>query len=54
MPHRLVIRLFADGASEWLALDRAGKVEAGPSVGLPTVTATQVDLVLPAEHVLLL
>ncbi|MGQ0800535.1 MAG: type II secretion system protein GspL [Pseudomarimonas sp.] len=54
MPHRLVIRLFADGASEWLALDRAGKVEAGPSLGLPADSAAQVDLLLPAEQVLLL
>ncbi len=54
MSHRLVIRLFADGACEWLALDRAGKVESGPSLGLPLTSATQVDVLLPAEHVLLL
>ncbi len=54
MPHRLVIRMFFDGACEWLALDRAGKLVDGPASGLPEASAERIDLLLPAEYVLLL
>src|SRR5690606_5424308 len=55
MPHRLLIRLFADGAAEWLAQARDGAVLQGPQAGLPpTMVADETVLLLPAEDVLLL
>ncbi len=54
MPHRLLIRLFADGAAEWLAQARDGAVLQGPQAGLPDLAADEIVLLLPAEDVLLL
>jgi general secretion pathway protein L len=54
MPHRLLIRLLADGTTEWLALGRDGTVLQGPRAGLPAAGADEVVLLLPAEQVLLL
>jgi general secretion pathway protein L len=54
MPHSLLIRLFAGGATEWLAQGRDGAVLQGPVSGLPQVAADEVVLLLPAEDVLLL
>jgi general secretion pathway protein L len=54
MPHRLLIRLLAGGATEWLAQGRDGKVLQGPQAGLPETSADEVVLLLPAEDVLLL
>jgi general secretion pathway protein L len=54
MPHRLLIRLLAGGATEWLAQGRDGSVLQGPRDGLPDAPADEVVLLLPAEDVLLL
>jgi len=54
MPHRLLIRLSADGATDWVALSRDGAVLQGPAAGLPDPGADEVVLLLPAEQVLLL
>lgn len=54
MSPRLVIRLFADGTSQWLALARDGSRLAGPGDGLPAEPADEVALLLPAEDVLLI
>jgi general secretion pathway protein L len=54
MPHRLLIRLLAGGATEWLAQGRDGGVLQGPGDGLPRTSADEVVLLLPAEDVLLL
>jgi general secretion pathway protein L len=54
MPHRLLIRLLADGATEWLAQGRDGALLQGPRPGLPAESADEVVLLLPAEDVLLL
>lgn len=54
MPHRLLIRLLPGGATEWLAQGRDGKRLQGPQAGLPTETADEIVLLLPAEDVLLL
>jgi len=52
MSQRVVIRLHADGTSDWLARGAAGATLF--KGGLPPAGATQVDLILPAEQVLLL
>ena len=52
-PH-LLIRLQPDGAAEWLALSRDGRVLAGPHKGFPNEGAERIDVLVPAEHVLLL
>lgn len=52
-PH-LLIRLQPDGAAEWLALGRDGRVLAGPQAGLPTEGAERIDVLVPSEAVLLL
>lgn len=54
MPHRLLIRLLPGGATEWLAQGRDGKRLQGPQAGLPSESADEVVLLLPAEEVLLL
>lgn len=48
-----LIRLLPDGAAEWLALDRDGRVLAGPQPGLPEPGAERIWVLVPAEHVLL-
>lgn len=54
MPFRHLIRFAPDGSSQWLALDRNGRVLAGPLTGLPTAQAEEVVVLLPAETVTLL
>jgi general secretion pathway protein L len=49
-----LIRLHPDGAAEWLALGRDGRVLAGPQSGLPGEPAEHVTVLLPGEDVLLL
>lgn len=51
---RLLIRLLPEGAAEWLALGRDGRVLSGPRAGWPTEAAEQVWALVPAEAVLLL
>jgi general secretion pathway protein L len=50
----LLIRLLPDGAAEWLALGRDGRVLTGPQAGWPPQSAERVDVLVPAEDVLLL
>ena len=52
-PH-LLIRLQPDGAAEWLALGRDGRVLAGPQSGFPNEGAERIDVLVPSEAVLLL
>jgi general secretion pathway protein L len=54
MPPNLLIRLSPDGAAEWLALGRDGRMLAGPQAGLPAAGAEHIDVLVPAEDVLLL
>lgn len=54
MPPILLIRLLSDGAAEWLALGRDGRVLAGPQPGLPSEPAEHVCVLVPAQDVLLL
>lgn len=54
MSHHHLIRCLPDGASEWLSLNREGRVLAGPKPGLPGTPAERISLVLPAEEVLCL
>lgn len=54
MAHHHLVRCLPDGTSEWLSLDREGRVLAGPQGGLPTLPSERVSLVLPAEEVLCL
>jgi general secretion pathway protein L len=54
MPHRVLIRLHAGGATEWLAQGRDGSVLQGPLPGLPGAAGDETVLLLPAEDVLLL
>ncbi|MFA5683463.1 MAG: type II secretion system protein GspL [Lysobacteraceae bacterium] len=54
MSQRVLIRLFADGGSQWLSLDAAGRPNGPPMFGLPGRAAEEVSLLLPAEQVLLL
>ena len=49
-----LIRLLPDGAAEWLALSRDGRVLSGPQAGLPAERAEHTTVLLPGEHVLLL
>ena len=55
MPHRHLIRILDDERAQWLALDRAGRVLAGPTPGFPP-HAPQGDTVVlvPSAEVLLL
>lgn len=50
----LLIRLLPNGAAEWLALGRDGRVLSGPQPGFPNQPAERIDVLVPAEHVLLL
>lgn len=50
----LLIRLLPEGAAEWLALGRDGRVLAGPQSGLPSEPAEHVCVLVPAQDVLLL
>ena len=52
-PH-LLIRLRPDGAAEWLALGRDGRVLAGPQAGLPAERGERIDVIVPSDTVLLL
>src|SRR5687767_385602 len=52
-PH-LLIRLQPDGAAEWLALSRDGRVLAGPLPGFPNEGGERIDVLVPSEAVLLL
>jgi general secretion pathway protein L len=51
---RLLIRLLPEGAAEWLALGRDGRVLDGPQRGWPTEAAEQRWVLVPSEAVLLL
>jgi general secretion pathway protein L len=51
---QVLVRLSPDGAAEWLALERDGRVLAGPQPGLPQAGAERIDVLVPAEDVLLL
>ena len=54
MPPSHLIRLHPDGAAEWLALGRDGRVLSGPQSGLPSEAAEHTTVLLPGEDVLLL
>lgn len=54
MPATHLIRLLPDGAAEWLALARDGRVLSGPQSGLPSAAAEEVTVLVPGEDVLLL
>lgn len=55
MSHRHLIRFLDDTRSQWLALDRAGRVVAGPTAGLPPSPPEADSIVLvPSCDVLLL
>lgn len=51
---QVLVRLTPDGAAEWLALASDGRVLAGPQAGLPAAGAERIDVIVPAEDVLLL
>jgi general secretion pathway protein L len=51
---RLLIRLLPEGAAEWLALGRDGRILAGPQAGWPSGGAEQVWVLVPSEPILLL
>lgn len=51
---QVLVRLTPDGAAEWLALGSDGRVLAGPQAGLPAAGAERIDVLVPAEDVLLL
>lgn len=51
---RLLIRLLPEGAAEWLALGRDGRVLSGPQPGWPGEAAERTVVLAPAEAVLLL
>lgn len=54
MPHRHLIRLRDAQHSQWLALDRAGRVLSGPTDGLPAAPAEETVVLVPSDEVLLL
>ncbi|MCK7592782.1 type II secretion system protein GspL [Pseudomarimonas salicorniae] len=54
MSHHHLVRCLPDGTSEWLSLNREGRILSGPQPGLPSSPAERTSLVLPAEQVLCL
>lgn len=54
MPVRHLIRLIDEQRSQWLAMDRAGRVLSGPHAGFPTEVAEYNVVLVPSEDVLLL
>lgn len=54
MPPRHLIRLLDEHRSQWLALDRAGRVLSGPHAGFPSEAAEHTLVLVPSEDVLLL
>jgi general secretion pathway protein L len=58
MAERLLIRLFADGESNWLALDAGGRALSAANAGVPPAPAVaraqRIVVLVPAEQVLLL
>ncbi|HET9049551.1 MAG TPA: type II secretion system protein GspL [Chiayiivirga sp.] len=54
MSPRHLIRLLDEQRSQWLALDRAGRVLSGPHAGFPSEPAEHTLVLVPSEDVLVL